>query len=137
METERCRSLGNKKFDFLDIKQFQYCARYGYGLMDAGALVVEAEAWKRANKHLPDQLSYKKSVVPGGKKSLEGQEVTYSFNVDTSDSGDELIERLEHVTCIISAKVNGRRGNVRFFIQSPSGKDYFQVGFANFQAQNQ
>ena len=91
--------------------------------MDAGALVVEAEDWKKANKHLPDQLVYKKSVIPGGKKSSEGQEVSYLFTVDTSDSGGELIERLEHVTCIISAKVNGRRGNVRFFIQSPSGKE--------------
>ena len=123
METERCRSMGNKNLDLIDSNNFQYCARYGYGLMDAGALVVEAEAWKKANKHLPDQMSYKKPVIPGGKKSLQGQEVTYSFNVDTSDSGGELIERLEHVTCIISAKVNGRRGNVRFFIQSPSGKD--------------
>jgi len=57
----------------------------------------------------------------GVEQSISGQEKTYSFEIDTANTNGGTIDRLEHVTCVVSAKVNGRRGNVRFFIQSPSG----------------
>ena len=118
----------------------KFSARYGYGLMDAGALVVEAVDWAKSGRRLPSQKEFTKSVVldsslrgmktrsttktyrrAGVEQSISGQEKTYSFEIDTANTNGGTIDRLEHVTCVVSAKVNGRRGNVRFFIQSPSG----------------
>lgn len=100
--------------------------------MDAGALVVEAVDWAKSARRLPNQKEFN-LVVSDGKKTkpiISGQEKTFSFTIDTTDSDGEAIERLEHVTCIVSAKVNGRRGNVRFFIQSPSGTHQMSHGAA-------
>ena len=106
---------------------FKFCARYGYGLMDAGALVVEAQSWSSSGFHLPPQKLFRLAVVSDGSKknvspTVSSQEKIFTFQIDTTDADGEKIERLEHVTCIVSAKMNGRRGNVQFFIQSPAGK---------------
>ena len=95
--------------------------------MDAGALVVEAKSWSSSDFHLPPQKLFRRAVVSDDSKKKNvsptgsSQEKIFTFQIDTTDADGERIERLEHVTCIVSAKMNGRRGNVQFFIQSPAG----------------
>ena len=103
-----------------------FSGRYGYGLMDAGHLVVMAKDWKL----VPEQRVDKKSIVVNGitmnkadKKEVKGSTTTYTFNVD----GD--IDKIEHVTTIVTmSSVPSRRGKLRFYIQSPSGTKSMILG---------
>ena len=103
-----------------------FSGRYGYGLMDAGHLVVMAKDWKL----VPDQRMEKKSIVVNGitmnksdKKEEKGSTTIYTFNVN----GD--IDKIEHVTTIVTmSQVPTRRGKLRFYIQSPSGTKSMILG---------
>ena len=103
-----------------------FSGRYGYGLMDAGHLVVMAKDWKL----VPEQRVDKKSIVVNGitmnkadKKEVKGSTTTYTFNVDGE------IDKIEHVTTIVTmSSVPSRRGKLRFYIQSPSGTKSMILG---------
>ena len=103
-----------------------FSGRYGYGLMDAGHLVVMSKDWKL----VPEQRVDKKSIVVNGitmnkadKKEVKGSTTTYTFNVDGE------IDKIEHVTTIVTmSSVPSRRGKLRFYIQSPSGTKSMILG---------
>lgn len=103
-----------------------FSGRYGYGLMDAGHLVIMAKDWKL----VPEQRVEKKSIVVNGitmnkadKKDVKGSTTTYTFNVDGE------IDKIEHVTTIVTmSQVPSRRGKLRFYIQSPSGTKSMILG---------
>ncbi|CAH1972311.1 unnamed protein product [Acanthoscelides obtectus] len=90
--------------------------KFGYGLMDAGALVTLAEKWTTVPpQHIckSQELIEDKSINPG---------TTLDFYMDVDACGGTLneVRFLEHVQCKISLRFFPR-GNLRIQLTSPMG----------------
>ncbi len=107
---------------------------YGYGLMDAGAMVREARGWTNVpaqEKCVVASPYYEKLIPAMGYVTVE---------LDVKDCPD--IRHLEHVVVPIYVTAGRKRGDLRIYLQSPSGtrstlldarpQDYSSSGFVDW-----
>ena len=120
-----------------------FSGTYGYGLMDAGAIVEMARDWV----NMPPQLLCEQHVimnenpVKGMNKPIEKNGVLSVFF--EFDGCNMNIERVEHVTLVMTVTPNGKRGELEMRIISPMGTnsmflgtrshDYSSAGFNNYE----
>ncbi|XP_033633747.1 proprotein convertase subtilisin/kexin type 5-like [Asterias rubens] len=90
--------------------------RYGYGLMDAGAMVELAQSWT----NVPTQRTCQINAF-SGTRDLKGRGLLASFTLDTTAcSGPNHINYLEHVQSTINVTY-GYRGALVLTLISPMG----------------
>ena len=107
---------------------------YGYGLMDAGAMVDAARAWRpvpRQERCVVSSPYYDKSVPAMGYVTVE---------LDVKDCPG--VRHLEHVVVPVYVNAGRKRGDLRIYLQSPSGTrstlldarphDYSSSGFVDW-----
>jgi subtilisin-like proprotein convertase family protein/subtilisin family serine protease len=110
--------------------------KFGYGLMDAGALVKLARVWKA----VPEQhmCTYEYTLDSPRPRPLLGHfAMNFTLNVDGCQSGTPVLY-LEHVHVITTIRY-GKRGDLKLTLYSPSGtksvllpprpQDFNQNGF--------
>ncbi|KAG5898892.1 hypothetical protein JTB14_003286 [Gonioctena quinquepunctata] len=92
--------------------------KFGYGLMDAGALVTLAEKWTT----VPPQHICKSQEILEEKQINAAYGTTLDFFMDVDACGGTLndVRFLEHVQCKISLRFFPR-GNLRILLTSPMG----------------
>lgn len=92
--------------------------KFGYGLMDAGALVTLAEKWTT----VPPQHICKSQEIVEDRPINPAYGTTLEFNMDVDACGGTLndVRFLEHVQCKISLRFFPR-GNLRILLTSPMG----------------
>ncbi|XP_056639377.1 furin-like protease 2 isoform X2 [Diorhabda sublineata] len=92
--------------------------KFGYGLMDAGALVTLAEKWTT----VPPQHICKSQEIVEDRPINPSYGTTLEFNMDVDACGGTLndVRFLEHVQCKISLRFFPR-GNLRILLTSPMG----------------
>ncbi|CAI5438855.1 unnamed protein product [Caenorhabditis angaria] len=91
---------------------------FGYGLMDAGAMVKLAKQWKRVDEQHKCRQFYpaRYKVIPNGNR-LQLQ--LYSDGCYSS-SDESKVFYVEHVQAIITLKAP-KRGDLQIYLTSPSG----------------
>jgi len=96
----------------------QFNHKFGYGLMDAAAMVELAEKWKV----VPLQHICQSAVMESELKlpEIAGQAVTTSMVSDGCGGTLNVVNHLEHVQCKISLTFVPR-GNLMMVLTSPSG----------------
>ncbi len=96
----------------------QYNHKFGYGLMDAGAMVDLAERWK----NVPLQHVCQSAVITSDLPLPEqvGRSVKTSLTTDGCAGTLNVVNHLEHVQCKISLNYSPR-GNLMVILTSPSG----------------
>ncbi|XP_039268693.2 furin-1-like isoform X2 [Styela clava] len=89
---------------------------YGYGLMDAHAMVLKAKSWKT----VPQQRKCNITILHHNSKSSfsRGKPLKITFNVNTCEG--VMPDRLEHVQAEISASCD-RRGDMNIYLTSAMG----------------
>ncbi|KAG8225591.1 hypothetical protein J437_LFUL006683 [Ladona fulva] len=92
--------------------------KFGYGLMDAGAMVTLAEQWTTA----PPQHICKSQEINEEKEiqSIYGATLTVHMDVDGCHGTYNDVRFLEHVQCKLSLRFFPR-GNLRIALTSPMG----------------
>lgn len=92
--------------------------KFGYGLMDAGALVTLAEKWTT----VPPQHICKSQELLEDRQIDPAYGTTLNFNMDVDACLNSLneVNFLEHVQCKISLRFYPR-GNLRILLTSPMG----------------
>merc|ERR1711983_57819 len=109
---------------------------FGFGLMDAGAMVRMAETWKT----VPDQQKCE-GDWEGGEVTLSGRDST-QLSVDVSSCNGQ-VSLIEHIHVTVDISSNTRRGLFSIQLESPTGTvsqllaprplDNSLSGFANFR----
>jgi len=96
----------------------QFNHKFGYGLMDAGAMVDLAERWK----NVPLQHVCQSAVITSDLPLPEtvGRSVKTSLTTDGCAGTLNVVKHLEHVQCKISLNYSPR-GNLMIVLTSPSG----------------
>jgi len=96
----------------------QFNHKFGYGLMDAGAMVDLAERWK----NVPLQHVCQSAVITSDLPLPEtvGRSVKTSITTDGCAGTLNVVKHLEHVQCKISLNYSPR-GNLMIVLTSPSG----------------
>lgn len=89
--------------------------RYGYGVMDAGAMVDLASRWFT----VPEQYVCAISAV-NTESAITGKGATFRVTIDGCEGSGHDIKYLEHVQAKISLHYS-RRGDLQIFLVSPSG----------------
>ncbi|PAV59977.1 hypothetical protein WR25_18047 isoform F [Diploscapter pachys] len=90
---------------------------FGYGLMDAGAMVRLARNWtnvlpqRRCRQHYPSRF---KAIPHGNRLQLQ------LYTDGCANSPDENVAYLEHVQAIITLKAP-KRGDIQIYLTSPAG----------------
>jgi len=122
----------------------EFSHRYGYGLMDAGAMAYLARDWQNVPKM---QRTCQKGIVKSSRsdhRSISEWEksVQIDFKFGPEDCVGGPVDRLEHVIAKLTIKFE-RRGACQIFLTSPSGtrsmilgprpQDNSTKGFYNFQ----
>jgi len=109
---------------------------FGFGLMDAGAMVRMAETWET----VPDQQKCE-GDWEGGEVTLSGRDST-ELSVDVSSCNGQ-VSLIEHIHVTVDISSNTRRGLFSIQLESPTGTvsqllaprplDNSLSGFANFR----
>jgi len=123
----------------------EFSHRYGYGLLDAGAMTETAKNWRNVPKVQRvcsiNVLKTPRNAMPPahGLERKNSFELRYTLKNDDCIEGP--IDRLEHVIAKITMKFD-HRGRVKVFLTSPAGTrsmilgerahDYSSKGFQNF-----
>uniref|UniRef100_A0A8C4Q905 Furin, paired basic amino acid cleaving enzyme n=1 Tax=Eptatretus burgeri TaxID=7764 RepID=A0A8C4Q905_EPTBU len=108
---------------------------FGYGMLDAGALVDKAKTWNTVH---PQRIC---SIVIDDVKHPISQHLSLSRHLDACFGTDNRVSHLEHVEAKLSLSFS-RRGNLAIYLTSPAGtkstllaprpKDYSTEGFTNW-----
>jgi len=115
----------------------QYSHRYGYGLMDAGAMTEMAKNWI----NVPQQRICERSVISGSSQvaitstSYFYNPIIVSFHVSQEDCPTS-IHKIEHVKIKMSAAFS-RRGDLQMILVSPSGTESVIVGARRYDNSKQ
>jgi hypothetical protein len=106
----------------------QYSHRYGYGLMDAGAMVSLAKNWKLVSQQKKcekqiisrmDKYSYK-SIQP---RHIPQAPLIIHFQLNKKDcAGGDFITKMEHVIAQLNIQFT-HRGDLKMVLVSPSGTE--------------
>ena len=129
------RPLNLKAPDWMENAMGRFISHsYGYGLMDAGEMVSEAKKWNlvpRAEMCVVSSPYYEKMIPAMGYITVE---------IDVKDCPD--IRHLEHVVVPTQVAAGRKRGDLRIYLQSPSGtrstlldarpQDYSTNGFMDW-----
>jgi proprotein convertase subtilisin/kexin type 5 len=99
----------------------QFSHKFGYGLMDADAMVQMAQSWKT----LPPQHICQTPIMLTNTRVPDdlGQGVNVSIRTDACFRTNNAVHYLEHVQCKITLKFYPR-GNVLLALTSPVGTRY-------------
>ncbi|XP_063711429.1 furin-like protease kpc-1 [Symsagittifera roscoffensis] len=110
---------------------------YGYGLMDAGAMVRLAKQWST----VPPQRECVNSM-PGANPIKIQPHSSQSIRIQSTGCNEQVLY-LEHVVVIITLKIPTMRGKLSIQLKSPAGtvsqllfprnKDTGKTGFDNWQ----
>ena len=87
---------------------------FGFGLMDAGAMVRMAETWET----VPDQQKCE-GDWEGGEVTLSGRDST-ELSVDVSSCNGQ-VSLIEHIHVTVDISSNTRRGLFSIQLESPTG----------------
>uniref|UniRef100_A0A0K0G445 Proprotein convertase subtilisin/kexin type 4 (inferred by orthology to a human protein) n=1 Tax=Strongyloides venezuelensis TaxID=75913 RepID=A0A0K0G445_STRVS len=93
-------------------------SKFGYGLMDAGALVKLARIWK----NVPEQhlCKYKYKMPEPSRRTVTGRfQMNFTLHVSGCDEGKPVLY-LEHVQVISTIKYS-KRGDLKLTLFSPKG----------------
>uniref|UniRef100_A0A7E4ZQC0 P/Homo B domain-containing protein n=1 Tax=Panagrellus redivivus TaxID=6233 RepID=A0A7E4ZQC0_PANRE len=92
--------------------------KFGYGLMDAGALVKLARVWKPVpNQHM---CTYEYKLSAPNPRPLAGR-FQQNFTLDVSGCADGTpVTYLEHVQVLLTIRF-GKRGDLKLTLYSPAG----------------
>ena len=120
-----------------------FSGRYGYGLMDAGAIVSLAETWRLVSPQLLCEQSVIMNSNPVDKlrrPAEVGNELIVRF---IYDGCSKEITKIEHVTVVLTLTPNGKRGELEMRLRSPMGTestilgtrshDYSSAGFNAYE----
>lgn len=111
--------------------------RYGFGLMDAGAMTELAKNWSRVSR----QLICERNVISGSSQvSIYSSSSFYnpiivSFHVSQEDCPAG-ITQMEHVKIQMNAAFS-RRGDLQMILVSPSGTESVIVGARRYDNSKQ
>ncbi|XP_071954109.1 furin-1-like isoform X1 [Antedon mediterranea] len=116
---------------------YQVSHAYGFGLMNAGAMVTMAEQWNI----VPEQHVCTDAVLTNSRTIPSTGSLLIHYNTTACANADNSIIYLEHVQARISLNFN-HRGDLVIFLTSPMGtksniltkrnKDYSNKGFNNW-----
>uniref|UniRef100_A0A0N4ZN75 P/Homo B domain-containing protein n=1 Tax=Parastrongyloides trichosuri TaxID=131310 RepID=A0A0N4ZN75_PARTI len=107
---------------------------FGYGLLDAGAMVKKATKWKNVPRQRKCKITYpaRYKTIPNNKRIVLLQHTSACSNTENH------VRYLEHVQAIITLTAP-KRGDIQVFLTSPRGtrskllqkrsKDISRVGF--------
>ncbi|XP_071784447.1 neuroendocrine convertase 2-like [Asterias amurensis] len=92
---------------------------FGFGVLDAGAMVELAEKWKTVPERFHCSGATYKGVsqVPDGQS---GEKLVLRLNTDACDGQDNMVNYIEHTQAIITIN-STRRGDVTIHLTSPMG----------------
>ncbi|XP_038073219.1 neuroendocrine convertase 2-like [Patiria miniata] len=92
---------------------------FGFGVLDAGAMVELAEKWKTVPERFHCSGATYKGVsqVPDGRS---GEKLVLRLTTDACDGQDNMVNYLEHTQAIITLN-STRRGDVTIYLTSPMG----------------
>lgn len=92
-----------------------YNHKYGYGKIDAYAIVERAKTWELVKP----QAWYEAPKMKVGKRIIkEGISSSFEITADNLDLAN--FEKLEHITVTVNAE-HDRRGNMEVILESPNG----------------
>lgn len=92
--------------------------RFGYGLMDALAMVKMARRWRGSGEQQTCRLKsgMKSAITPNS-----FIEKKFTVNADDCKESGRHVAFLEHVVAAITMNVTGRRGDIQISLVAPSG----------------
>ncbi|KAL7672754.1 hypothetical protein ACOME3_007635 [Neoechinorhynchus agilis] len=94
-----------------------YCSsHFGFGLLDAGRMVDNAKNWTHVKEKRVLAIDFDE-----GSASIRSNAIVISQLVSSRGTLDLWDVQLEHVTLGVRAILQGRRGNWRIIVTSPSG----------------
>jgi len=115
-----------------------YSTRYGYGRIDAYAVVTAARTFKSVNPQVwfQSQAQAVETDIPNGPEGISSSISISSDNVKSIG-----MKRLEHVQAMVSIS-HKQRGDIEMVLESPNGirsqlitsrpRDYSTDGFKNW-----